>query len=37
MSKSRICSVLIYVEFGASFPFNGGELIYVCFSHLLGG
>jgi len=21
-------SVLVYVEFGATFPFNGGELIY---------
>jgi len=23
-------SVIIYVEFGSAFPFNGGELIYVC-------
>lgn len=22
-------SVIIYVEFGTAFPFNGGELIYV--------
>jgi hypothetical protein len=25
----RLPSILIYVEFGAAFPFNGGELIYV--------
>ena len=26
---SQASSVLIYVEFGSAFPFNGGELIYV--------
>jgi hypothetical protein len=29
---SHSASVIIYVEFGTAFPFNGGELIYVCAS-----
>lgn len=29
---SQLASVIIYVEFGSAFPFNGGELIYVCAS-----
>jgi len=27
--SSPVLSILIYVEFGVAFPFNGGELIYV--------